>query len=73
MSDDPDDLSALTPGHFLIGEPLTTIPEPSIRNPDVPSLPMVTHPTMPPVLLVQMAYGMLKAPSLYLEMAPPFE
>ncbi|XP_043277806.1 uncharacterized protein [Venturia canescens] len=30
LSDDPDDLTALTPGHFLIGEPLITIPEPSL-------------------------------------------
>jgi len=30
MSPDPDDLTALTPGHFLIGQPLTVIPEPSL-------------------------------------------
>ncbi|XP_051155785.1 uncharacterized protein LOC127278229 [Leptopilina boulardi] len=30
LSDDPDDFSVLTPGHFLIGEPLFTIPEPSL-------------------------------------------
>lgn len=30
LSDDPDDLSALTPGHFLVEEPLNTIPEPSL-------------------------------------------
>ncbi|XP_011311720.1 uncharacterized protein [Fopius arisanus] len=32
MSDDPEDLQALTPGHFLIGEPLQLIPEPSYIN-----------------------------------------
>jgi len=29
MSDDPEDLAALTPGHFLVGSALTAIPEPS--------------------------------------------
>lgn len=27
LSDDPHDLEALTPGHFIIGEPMTAIPE----------------------------------------------
>ncbi|XP_029672439.1 uncharacterized protein LOC115241052 [Formica exsecta] len=35
LSDDPDDISALTPGHFLIGAPLLAVPEPSlIKEPD---------------------------------------
>ncbi|XP_051159301.1 uncharacterized protein LOC127280387 [Leptopilina boulardi] len=32
LTEDPDDLSVLTPGHFLIGEPLTSIPEPSLLD-----------------------------------------
>ena len=32
MSDDPTDLSALTPGHFLIGQAMNTVPEPSLIN-----------------------------------------
>lgn len=30
LSDDPDDFKALTPGHFLIGQELNAIPEPSM-------------------------------------------
>ncbi|XP_071653545.1 uncharacterized protein, partial [Temnothorax longispinosus] len=30
QSEDPTDISALSPGHFLIGQALTTIPEPSL-------------------------------------------
>lgn len=32
LSDDPDDLSALTPGHFLIGDTPTIIPEPMLNS-----------------------------------------
>ena len=32
LSDDSDDLTALTPGHLLIGAPLLAIPEPSLTD-----------------------------------------
>jgi len=32
LTDDPDDLTALTPGHFLIGAPLLAVPEPSLAT-----------------------------------------
>lgn len=32
LSNDPSDLSALTPGHFIIGRSLTSIPEPDYIN-----------------------------------------
>jgi hypothetical protein len=34
MSSIPNDLEALTPGHFLIGEPLVAIPEPNVIGPE---------------------------------------
>ncbi|KMQ82693.1 hypothetical protein RF55_22118 [Lasius niger] len=35
LTDDPEDVSALTPGHLLIGAPITALPEPSLK--DVPT------------------------------------
>jgi hypothetical protein len=32
ISDDPADVAALTPGHFLIGAALTTVPEPTLSD-----------------------------------------
>ena len=32
LSTDPTDLSALTPGHFLVGSLLITVPEPRIKD-----------------------------------------
>ncbi|XP_015122055.1 nuclear pore complex protein Nup54 [Diachasma alloeum] len=32
LTNDPQDTSALTPGHLIIGEPLMTVPEPSLQQ-----------------------------------------
>lgn len=32
LSDDPEDISALTPGHFLVGSALNAVPEPSLSS-----------------------------------------
>ncbi|XP_067209145.1 uncharacterized protein [Linepithema humile] len=33
LSNDPDDVAALTPGHFLIGSAMTAVPEPTLNLP----------------------------------------
>ncbi|XP_015121267.1 uncharacterized protein LOC107044034 [Diachasma alloeum] len=35
MSDHPEDLQTLTPGHFMVGEPLQLIPKPSLLDKNV--------------------------------------
>ncbi|XP_057338482.1 uncharacterized protein LOC130676347 [Microplitis mediator] len=32
LTDDPEDIAALTPGHFIRGAPLNTVPEPSVTS-----------------------------------------
>ncbi|BES89486.1 Hypothetical protein NTJ_02294 [Nesidiocoris tenuis] len=39
MSDDPNEVSALTPGHFLIGDELTALPQPDVQDSKTLSLP----------------------------------
>ena len=43
LSNDPNDLSALTPGHFIIGRPLTSIPEPNYMDSNVSHLTRWQH------------------------------
>ncbi|XP_076301510.1 uncharacterized protein LOC143219381 [Lasioglossum baleicum] len=46
LSDDPSDLTALTPGHFLVGTALNALPEPSLVDQEVNRLTrwqLVTH------------------------------
>lgn len=43
LSDDPDDISALTPGHLLIGAPLLAVPEPPLTDKAESSLSRWQH------------------------------
>lgn len=44
ITDDPDDFNFLTPGHYLIGGPLTAIPEPNLLDQKI--LPIYRYRTM---------------------------
>ncbi|XP_033213951.1 uncharacterized protein LOC117171014 [Belonocnema kinseyi] len=56
LSNDPEDFAYLTPGHFLIGAPLTSIPEPSKRykwfnktlNLMIGDIVLIKHDSLPP-------------------------
>ena len=39
MTSDPEDMNALTPGHFLIGSPIIGLPEPHTSNPEINTQP----------------------------------
>ncbi|XP_043276021.1 uncharacterized protein [Venturia canescens] len=43
MSDDPEDMAALIPGHFLIGTALTAIPEPTLLDTKIHHLSRWQH------------------------------
>ncbi|XP_029160236.1 uncharacterized protein LOC114932248 [Nylanderia fulva] len=43
LSDNPEDVSALTPGHFLVGAPLLAVPEPSLTGQTISTLPRWRH------------------------------
>ena len=46
LSDDPEDVATLTPAHFLIGHPLSALPESSVEYSSIsPSALVATHPT----------------------------
>ena len=38
ISNDPNDVSALTPGHFMIGTPLTAVPDQDMKNEKITTL-----------------------------------
>lgn len=43
LSDDPSDFDALTPGHFLIGNPITALPQPTLIDVPINRLTRYQH------------------------------
>ena len=60
MSDDPGDLSVLTPGHFLIGDALLSLPDPAVEDvPHQPTVPMASAATNETAILEKMVLRIL--------------
>ncbi|XP_011876468.1 PREDICTED: uncharacterized protein LOC105566790 [Vollenhovia emeryi] len=70
LSDDADDISALTPGHFLVESPLTAIPEPSLTDLAISRLTMAAHPAKGTTFLDTLGSALPTTTTSHLKMAP---
>ncbi|XP_050452223.1 uncharacterized protein LOC126851930 [Cataglyphis hispanica] len=57
LTDDPYDVAALTPGHFLVGAALKAIPEPHLLDSNRPTLALAAHPKNARSFLEQVVTG----------------
>lgn len=65
LSDDPEDLNALIPGHFLRRSALRTIPEPSFINKMFSPFSVAAHPPNARKFLGTLVEGVLATASCY--------
>lgn len=73
LSDDASDLTASTPGHFLIGEPPTTIPEPSLRRENFQTLTLADVETESGLFLDKVVFGVLSTVLVNIKVASSFQ
>ena len=70
LSEDPDDLTTLTPGHFLVGEAQTTDPEPSLDEGNLSkTLPVAAYLAKAAELLETLVVGLSPLTTVHFEMA----
>ena len=63
-SDDPDDISALTAGHFLTGSALSILPKPFLNH--LTTFSMATHLTVLSIVLIIVAHSQLAKVAIHL-------
>jgi len=68
LTDDPDDFTALTPGHFIMGCAPTVIPEPSLEYEVIPSITMATTPTVIGLFMDKVVLRVFAKISRYIQM-----